>query len=708
MTKSAFLQPSEFYQRDINPIRHYVEQSAQFLSTMTGDPIEKCMEFVANSFKTKAFPKANDPVIHYFERDDNLDRHEQRSSLSTYIRTTVTEGWILAPTGTAYLTAAQRPSVLTEFVVNNKKRRNTAKSAAFVAKTNGNKDLYVMKNNEQANMKLYNNSLSGTFGTKSSVLCNPTGHNTLTSTIRCVSSFGNASNERVVAGNRHFWSKDVVVNNIIAVISGGGLDKLEKVMGKYNLHYPSVHDMMECITYSTDLYWRDTVKITEVARLVNRLSPIQRAAFVYNGDLYHLRKHNDQFTRNFLGELSKKVVTVMDDALTAVGKMDGEIMNFAHQICYDEVKGKGKRYEEIHSDGNLGTLVATAMNITNVIDKFSDFIGAIFLTANIPSSTAYIPNIIRRSVVLSDTDSTMFSVDDYAQWYFGEIKFNAETFALAGAVVFIASQTVAHSLAILSANINVARDKLYTLAMKPEYTFPVFALTTVAKHYYTAKTIQEGNVLAGKEMEIKGVHLINSSSPPTIISRAKATMEGIIDTITRGEKVSIIKYLTYCADLEREIIASLLAGETTYYRQSKIKEPKAYTKEVELSPYLHHMFWEDVMEVKYGAMAPPPYSVIKIPTKLTNQTAIRKWLISIEDRELAERLSKWLIRHNKTAFPTIYLSSPYVQSYGIPVEFKAVLDTKRITLDLMNSFRLVSESLGFFLKSGTTFIEMGY
>jgi hypothetical protein len=302
----------------------------------------------------------------------------------------------------------------------------------------------------------------------------------------------------------------------------------------------------------------------------------------------------------------------------------------------------------------------------------------------------------------------MFSVSEYVEWYFGSIIFSPEAYAIAGAVVFIATQTIAHTLAIMSANLNSGKNLLHTLEMKPEFVFPVFALTSVAKHYFTTTAIQEGNVFKHPEMEIKGVHLVSSALPPIIINKARLVMKEIIDTIMTNKKVSLVGYLTDVANMEREIINKTLAGDVTYLRTSRIKEASSYKTPPNESPVMHHTLWEEVFQPKYGAIAPPPYGTVKIPTTLMNASALKNWLISIQDQELASRLSDWLVSHKKTSLPTMYLSEDYVSGFGIPVEIKSIINTKKILLDLLNVFRLIAETLGFFPKTDTTFMEHGY
>ena len=254
----------------------------------------------------------------------------------------------------------------------------------------------------------------------------------------------------------------------------------------------------------------------------------------------------------------------------------------------------------------------------------------------------------------------------------------------------------------------MAKDQLHTLAMKGEYVFPTFCVTSVAKHYYCTVAIQEGNVYANEDLEVKGVHLKSSSSPPSITKHAKNLMETILHTVESGQKISMIQTLTEVGNVERRIVDSLLKGELEFYRQSKIKEPEAYTKAQHESPYLHHLFWTEVFAPKYGALEAPPYGVVKIPTILESKTDIKNWLDGIKDLEFAERMRVWMTRNQKNAMPTFYIASNYLQSYGMIEELRPIIATKKIVLDLTNVYRLILESIGFFPKAGYTIVELGY
>jgi hypothetical protein len=713
MSENLFLKPAEFYKRDVNPIKSYIEQMSFYISKMTNKDIEKCKEVLIEKFKTRkdSFQNIKDPTVKYFERNDVGDKSEAYISLSSYINEVNKNEELLAPTFTTYLNTKHKRSMLVGFIDNNVKRRSIAKKEAFKAKSENNDFLYIMKNNEQNIMKLFNNSMSGAFATKGSILHNPTGHSTLTSVTRTEGSLGNASNEKIIAGNRHYRTPDTVLNNLIAITSDLDREAIQLTIENHNMKYPTANDVVSCIKYSSDLYWKDEQAFSKLRDFIDKLDEVERAGFVYTGDMYHMRVHNEELIRSFLVSLSTKVKSVNPEPIIKIVEqlhsIDEQIVNFGHLICSSEVKGRGKKYQEMPIE-HVDTLLQTCRNIENTLVKYKLLIDTFFLSKHIPSNTAYIRDMVRRVVVLSDTDSTMFSTDEYINWHYGSIVFNDEAFAFASAVMFVATQCIAHTLAIFSANLNVERPKLFNLAMKPEYSFPVFAQTPVAKHYYTFKTVQEGNVFSEPEMEIKGVHLKNSAAPKSVIKPAHEKMKTILEAITRNEKISILKEIKDLVVIERNIIASVLSGDTEFYKQSKIKAPEAYSREKEMSPYLYHMFWEDIFQAKYGQVEEPAYNVIKIPTIVENITGVKKWLSVIKDEELARRLEAWLVKYNKRSLPTIYISTQYVKGFGIPEEIKPIINVKKIVLDLTLVNRMILESLGYCPKDGWLLHELGY
>jgi len=280
MANNPFLKPSDSYQRQINPIRQYIDQMAHYLSVSTGDPIEQCRTYVQSRLTPDQLPNIRDPLVRHYCRQENGDNVIQETPLSRYIQNITQNDYILVPSFTVYLPPKQRPSVLAGFTEKNKKLRSIAKKKAHHAKAEGNLLEYDYQNNVQNKKKIYNNAMSGGFGTEGTILHNPSAHSTLTSVTRSVVSLCNATNEKMLAGNRHYWSPDIALNDLISITAHTDYAALNAVMVQYGLHYPTAEETLQVIQYSTDLYWQDGIYFQPIRDFVQRLTPIQRASFV--------------------------------------------------------------------------------------------------------------------------------------------------------------------------------------------------------------------------------------------------------------------------------------------------------------------------------------------------------------------------------------------------------------------------------------------
>lgn len=704
--ENVFVLPDESYNRHIDPVTDYIKQSAWLVSRLKNIDYEEAEKKVKDIIKQKKFNRIHNPVVRYAERQENGDRVEQQTTLLSYIKSSVKQNELIAPTLTTYFPHNEKQSLLVDYVENNIKQRSIVKKAGQAAEAAGQTQLAQIANREQNAYKTENNSQSGTFSTRSSPLYNPTAHNTLTSNCRVVSSFGNANNEKLVTGNRHYWSPYIAYNNIISIVTNSDLIRAQQFIDNFGLHYPTIEETMECITYSTNLYWQNKQKTEWIHELVKTLTPVERAVFVYTGDLYHIAKFNEKYVRDFLQKLSTKTITAIDNALEIVKTIDEAILTFTHQVCIEEVRGYGKDYKNMQENNVLNTVVGTALNIQNTLLDYKEFIQIFFTTTNIPVSIAHFPDSIRRSVILSDTDSTIFTVQNWIKWFTGNDEINNFTKALAGAIVFIAGQSIVHILSVMSANFGFPKKYLHTMTMKSEFFWPVFIKTNKGKHYIATCEIQEGNVFSKIKREIKGVHLKSSTLPKYIINDVNNMMNEIMDNVLENKTVSLEKYIKHVSDVEKYISNSILEGRSEFLKLDKVKLPGSYGLSPDKSPYLRHYFWEEVMQDKYGPITPPPYSVLKIPTILDKPAKVKAWLTTLEDQDFAKRFDSWMIKYNKKQLPTIYISTEYVKGFGIPNEIKSIIATKRIILDLCNVYYIILESLSFYRKELLTITEM--
>jgi len=695
---NIFYKETKEYTNKLDPVNAYIKQLTQYIKVKKNisdsEAKEKAIKILKEHFK--------DRTVTYFERDETGDRRVERNSLLNYINRNLKDKNIMAPTFTTYINSKKEKSILSEFIFVNVKKRAIAKKESQKAKAEGNTELAEAKNNEQNMMKIYNNSLSGAFAQEACILNNPTSHSTLTSITRTITSLSNASNEKLIAGNRYYPRPIDVLNNIVYISTYCKEDEIKNVIDKFNLYIPTVQDTVDVLKYSSNLYFKDhNYYVKHIYPYLEKLSPYQLAAICYIGDMFHLRKYNSDFIKNLLASIIKPIYKEDNspDVIVKLREIDDSILIFAHNLFYNDIKGYGKDYEKMHKDGLASNLLYTCYHIEETLNKYKQFFNCFFMSDIITSNSFRLKHMLRRTVVLSDTDSTCFTLDDWIKWYKGDFIINAETIALAGCVSFIASQTIIHQLAILSRNMNVSDEDLHTLAMKNEFLWLVHVPAEVSKHYFAYTVIQEGNIFKKPDIEIKGVHLKNSATPSFLIDDAKKLMVEILDTVSNNKKIKITKVINRIKDIEQMIKDSVLSGESLFLKNAKIKEPEAYALSPDKSPYARHVFWKEVFEPKYGKIQDPPYDAIKIPTTITSRPKLREWFSSIKDEEFLNRLTKWVEKNKKVSLPTVFLNKVYVNSNGVPKELLDVIDIKRIILDTTIQHRTILETLGVVLYS---------
>ena len=705
---NEFIWPIENYQQNINPLKQYVEQSAKFLSVQRGISLEDAEKAVRAIMRDRRFSNLEDPSVVYFERDDNWVRNLKTGTLSNYLRSTIEAQEVIVPTMTTYIPASVKKSLSSIFMERNAKRRGVLKHQAQVEELRGNEELAYLLNNQQDNAKRNNNSMSGIMAAIASIFENPTGHNTLTSITRSMSSVSNALNERMIAGNRHYMTEVTALNNMTAIVATMDDAAVQECIDLFQLHVPTPEEIGELVYKSASKYWRDIRHIDKVIDYARKMTGTQRAAVAYTQDLFHMRVMNDAFMRRLVDDLSITDKTLTFDTPEAyIKQSDPLVLNYAIQMNTSVYTGMDK--DRSRWDPSIVLLTAqSCATVSRAVEKYKKLLNAFFVVRTVPCSTAYINHMSREAVVLSDTDSTMFAIDNWVVWYFGKLQFHDHSFAVSGSIMFLSTQLIAHALAILSANMNVAREKLSVLSMKPEFVFPVFAQTPVAKHYFCSSSVKEGGVFKSNKYEIKGVHLKNSASPEIIVKTAQNRMTSILEEIQAGKLLNLGDEIRRVADLERTIIASIEKGESTYLKRVYVKTPQSYTKGPTESPYRYHTLWNQVFGPSYSEVDAPPYAVLKFPLLTTTKTKMMTWLKEMKDRTLADRYVKYLQENGKSEIKTIYISQDFVQAYGIPKEIRDIINIRKVVLDLLVIDRMILETIGYRPKYDTLLSEIGY
>lgn len=695
---NAFFLEAEEYNRDINVLSNANKQLATYLHKKTGKDYDVCLGYVRKEIAPGGKHAIRDPVMNMFIKNEHGDRERATQTVTEYLKDVTTNQEIMAGTLTTYISSDKIVSESTGFLEKNIKGRSIAKHRMFEAIANNDSLNTLLAFTEQNGKKTTCNAMSGAQAAKSTPLHNSTGHSTLTSTCRMTSGYGNANNEKFVAGNRHYWSYDIVVNNIASIITNTDYAKLEKVMNQFNLHYPTPDECLQCVLYSSKFYWRKEISNMKLLDTFIKLTPLERAAFVYTGDFYQIANHNGVVVRELLRRLStisREPVTDPDAILKAA---HGDVKTFACLICSPYLKGT--KLENIKDKPEYLYYVATVKNITDTIADYFDFIRVFMASNNVPASVSNFPHSTRRVVVASDTDSTIYTVQDWVNWYCGDILFTEEANAVGDTVVFLSAQSITHILALMSTNMGVSKSNLFLIAMKNEYKFDIFVPANVGKHYYAVMSSQEGIVFEKLKKEIKGVHLKSSSAPKEITEQAEKLMLHICTTIMAGKKINIKDILTAVGNTERKILEAIASGQSIYFRKAQIKPASTYKRGEETSVFKQYKLWNDVFGPKYGLATEPPYQAIKVNVSLANSSGTTDWLNGLKDKELAKRVIEYMASEQKNFLGgTIYVPEAIARSHGLPTEIIEAASTRELIKNVTNVFYIILETLGVYMSN---------
>jgi len=712
-----FKRANTAYDIHLSPVSEYFKQSTSYISKMTGMSDELANKWVKKALKTF---KLKNPEVTYNEKQENGDMEVSSCKLTDYIKNVLASGDVVVPSFTTYMHPSKEKSLHADFLSINIAARKSDKKmshkfeqaseseTATPSEKATAKDKALYYEVMQKTRKVANNSLSGAYASKSSILFNPSAHYTLTSMTRCVASIGNAITESMVAGNKMFKTPQVVLNYLVAIVSNISKAKVNYALHKYNLHVPTPEEILKSIKLSSDRYWLNAETDQEVLDYLNKLDDAERAAVLYTNDMWNMRNYNEDVVRILIRRMIKRVEKGSVNQLDDLYHSPEGVTTTAHFICANEIKGKNIEYDKMVGSELLETLASTTRNISTWLIYYKPLIEAFFTTDILPLDITYIREMLRDVIVLSDTDSTCGSYDEWVRWYCGEDNFETVGSSVAACVMMFNTQAMDHNIKQFARNMNIDPDRVELLKMKNEFYWPVFITANKNKHYFAMTAVKEGNVFAKPKLERKGVHLIASAIDQDLVKVSEEMMIEVSNKIIKREGINLFSYVKRIADIEREIIRKIDSGAVSMYKLEKVKNKDSYKNDEDKSPYMHHIVWREVFAAKYGSAGDPMYMVVKIPLKIKGKNELKAFMESIKDTDIRERWLKLLDDYDKDSIGTFKPPVMIVNTRGIPEEVKAVIDIKRIVFDNCTVFYNILESLGFYRKPKMMICEMGY
>lgn len=701
--ESPFRLQREEYERDIDIINAYLDQTSVYIQTKQQLPKEelpKIREQVAMMLEKGGVLEHTFPTVRVFVRDSKTgDRFEKHVTIDKLFQAVMKKGLISTPALTFYLPENIKRSKLSQFMERNVAKRAAVKDEMFAADRAGNMVLKINKKNEQNSVKTLNNGLSGALSSPYTILHLQSGHSVLTGMCRSATSYGNAANERFGSGTRHYSCPADVIRHMLSICTLTDFEIFGRAVEEYSLHIPTVDEVMDVVGHSTELYYINHEGDANIKDFVSKMTDLERASFVYSGDLYHTALYNDGLVRDLIKTMLDPVDMSIPEDLNhdeVCATFDGDMRIVLTQLnpTLPDISPKIADLKKVNID-TYRKVVEHGYLLQKTMGKYTLFIRAILTNKNLPPRIASMPEAIRRVGVVSDTDSTMMCVQWWAKWYAGDYHGELAT-RVSDMVIYLSVQHMSHLMASMSSNMGIAVARIFLYAMKNEFKFGSFLLTTKAKHYLALITSQEGTLKPDPELEVKGVGLRTSNIPEIVMCKFRARVKHMCELVAEGKEVDVIELLNEVAELENQVADSIRAGKAGHLKTTNIKARSAYSDKAENS-YHYHRMYNVALGDKYGHIGEPPYDAYKLPVTLKNKTLIKEWLESIEDPVIRNGYKKWVSENPDRKYTQFVLPDHLVSNFGLPQDLVKAADIRRACFATVEPYYHVLECLGLYM-----------
>lgn len=676
--KNPFMADSYKPNRDI--LKSYHLQAAMYLSVFYGYDFHVVLELCEKVFipNTNGFREAKFGV---FKKNKYGDRVPTVMPASEFFETVEKNNWILSPSFVAYKHTDEEQAVNaigTDTFIEFRRLYKGKKKEAL-----GVNDLEAAKafDEIQNALKIFNNAQSGGMSSSGTPLYNKSGHTTLTSTCRTVTSTANLLNERLITGNRLLVSFNATMELFLSTLAFADRKLIQSVINEYQMQHATVSQVMDMVRRCARYYWNDQTRLGAIEMFLSGLKPLELTILLCTMDLRGLYTTNRELMQRFFNDWCALPEMPADyDPATGVkpANSDYEI------LCITKL---GKKPDKAQM---------TFLNTHHLAleQKWGTFINA-FFRANIPPSGVFsAKELVRENVLTSDTDSMIYSVDmiidDYVDDEQGGICFNA-------ALTYFIRCIAVDQHARLSKNMNVSNRYMYRLNMKNEYLFSSYVTTSMSKHYYAMQLMLEGVLHAKPKLELKGVHLRGVKIALKVREFTNKLMRDVLDAIYNKKQLDPAELLAEIGDIERALFQDIDDGGYTWLTKNGIKAENAYSNP-ESSIYYYHELWENVFAAKYGKAPELPYRAYKVNLALHNKSKMRAYFDSVDDKIWAENFHQYI--ESRPKLTSVYIPVDMIDDMGgIPKELLPIVDTRLLIKQNLASVYAIIESLGIFIMN---------
>ena len=662
--------------------KSYVKVMASYIALVKNIPYQEAKEKVEQICHEQYKPKQ----IIYVKATGHGQTDIVQSDLYKFLRGVKDK--VVAPNGGVYLTTTEHPSPVSEFLNYKKKERSSYKKKQLKALANAE---YVAAKRfwyVQATIKISMNSLPGAYASEYSIFYDKCAYNTITSTGRAMVRRSSTTTEQFLGGQFAWWSEEELINYILVNLTcSPGKDAINKVMEKYHMAHISCEELYSYYKYHFSKYTKQ-MDYPRVRELIGTLHQHHVDFLFYYCNFRNIIMHNDTAFHPLIDHLlDASSYPEMEGTVEDVQKFSDNIKILV-AVAFTKALG-GFSVDKICEEHKeyLPKLIGICTEIQKRLDDMEDLF-TVFCNTDCD-----IPNIKyrgqfskRNTVVLQDTDSSMFTTKAWADWYHRKEKFfvDEESLAMNALCVYWLSNIVAHVMYRFSVKLGVTDPYMRTLNFKNEFLYPVFMLTNVKKTYASIVKVQEGSILNPPKIEIKGQTLRGSSKSSEVNEFIEQLLvEHILKPASQGQ-ISAYDLIATMIRFENSMKRSLLSGEITYLNTESLKYDRDY-KNIDQPILQGYRFWEDLLSKKYGSITRPA-KVIAFPCIRPSPQYLTE--LNKKHPRFCKKLEEWIKSHKK--YPTRIAINPALEK--VPEEIIGLIDVKHlIDLNIRPAYAILNQ-----------------
>ena len=674
------------YERDkVTLLRAYAENQIAYIRRQHPTvPVEQIRDFVVSEIKSTV-KKPRLSLINYpsygnakLETVDLLDYTDS-------IRKNV-----ITPAGVVYMPSTQKESFLKNKLLFNGKARKIQKKVMLTAAAAGDLVTEQRANYIQASIKIETNSIPGAFGSAFNCLFDKPNYNAVTSLARHAIMCGYAHVEKMLEGNYYFPTLEHCINYCVVLVRHCPKD-LSSVIAEYGIHVPSVSEVTGHFTHSLKFYMRITPQIqSSLDRFISSLSTNERTFVYYVYCLKTLLVKNEHLFRPFLKEFSridldidtttdpKKIFDLNSDLLAMVSGLNADIIQ--HKTVSDAVS---------ECPDGIRRLIAIGHHMQRKLDDISRLIKAFLrIDCDVADAMSH-PRMIRKAVLISDTDSVIFSTQSWVAWYTGGASFSKEAYSINSFVVFLVIMTLEQIFARLSANFGASGEDIHRISMKNEFLYPLMMRTPLPKQYAGRAAVQEGFVLPKPKKDIKGLSFKSSTMCKETVKAGEEFIDWIFDSVIRDGSITVSECLERVLNHELVVTRSLEAGERTFLKTTPVKTEY---KDDDASILYNWKFWEEVFRPNFGEFIIPSKGfdipILGDGRALYDEQYLER--VRVFDSSLYDRLLGFM-DHDRRKITRLIIPMTLKR---IPAILRPIIDIRGIVYSNSTPFIVTMRSLG--------------